>query len=95
MKQLLKTLNFFKLLDETGTISITNIAVWIVLVKLCLESPLDFNAVAALLTVLGSYRFKQWHASKGPGAAKDLLEKIAVVESKVEKLMVGKTWDVR
>lgn len=59
--KILKALDFIRLLDETGTLSLTNIAVIIVLWKVATASALDFMAVATLLTVLSTYSFKRFY----------------------------------
>ena len=58
--KVLKTLAFFRLLDEAGQLSITNIAVILVLIKLGLTKTVDLGSAATLLTVISSYHFKRY-----------------------------------
>ena len=58
--RILKSLAFVRLLDENGQLSLTNIAVIIVLVKLAVMKDLNLNAVSVLLTTLGAYNFKRY-----------------------------------
>lgn len=53
-------LSFFRLIDENRQLSLTNIAVIIVLVKLALMKNIDLNSVSVLLTTLGAYNFKRY-----------------------------------
>lgn len=68
---MLKVAGFFRVLDENAQLSITNLAVLAVVVKMILAPALDLSAAAALLTVLASYRMKSYHA-RGNQAADDL-----------------------
>lgn len=60
MKLIKKTAKFFKLVDPDYTISLTNLAVWVTLVKLATStnavSPVD---VGALVGTLLSYQAKK------------------------------------
>lgn len=58
--RLLKIANWLRLLDEDGLLSISNIAVIIVVVKVTFGGDLSGTDAAALLTVIGGYQFKRW-----------------------------------
>jgi len=86
----IKAAAFLRLLDEHGQLSLTNLAVGIVLVKLANAVELDFTAIAALLTVLGTYTFKRYNYQK---ADKDvhtkdtkIEERILALEEKIEEI---------
>jgi hypothetical protein len=51
---------FLRLLDENAQLSLTNIAVMIILVKVALAPTLNFAEVATLLGVLSGYSFKRF-----------------------------------
>lgn len=57
-------LSFFRLVDENGELSITNIAVWVVLGKVAYAPDISMTEIAALLTVIGSYRYKSFYVAK-------------------------------
>lgn len=59
--KLLKALDFVRLLDETGNLSLTNIAVMVVLVKVAMSSFVSPAELGALLTVISSYSFKRYN----------------------------------
>lgn len=57
---------FFRLLDENAQLSLTNIAVIIVLVKVSLSPKIDAATISALLSVISAYQFKRYvQRSKG------------------------------
>jgi len=91
-RRLLKILDFVRLLDENGTLSLTNIAVIVVLVKLALDPALNYQAVAALLGVIGSYSFKRWTQRTErtsaiiPVSGADLEKVIEEIQDKVSKM---------
>lgn len=85
-------LNFLRLIDEDGVLSLTNIAVIIVLAKLALLANCDLSSAAALLTVLGGYHFKSWHNARKPKPSTEQdKEAIAILQSEMSKikLVVG------
>jgi hypothetical protein len=64
--KILSALNFVRLIDENGTMSISNIAVLVVLTKVAIEPHLDFATIAGLLTVVGNYSFKSYTRRSKP-----------------------------
>lgn len=89
--KLLKFLDFFRLLDEDGVLSLTNIAVIIVLVKLAIEPSLDYTAVGALLTVIGSYTFKRYTQRRKNAETvipEDIPKAIEELKAKVTQLQI-------
>lgn len=57
MTQFLKRVRF---LDEDGNVSLTNIAVYVVVIRLATAPALDYAAVAALMASLTSYQTKRY-----------------------------------
>ena len=57
MKRFLTTV---RVLDEKGKVSLTNLAVWVVVVRLATAPALDYAAVAALMASLASYQGKRY-----------------------------------
>jgi hypothetical protein len=55
---MLKVLTFLNLLDSTNKLSITNGAMYIILIKICL-SPFDWQAAVSLFVVLLNYMNKR------------------------------------
>jgi hypothetical protein len=58
--KLIGILAFFRLLDENKQISLTNLAVIIVLIKMWDLKELDLTAASTLLGVIGAYQFKRY-----------------------------------
>lgn len=58
--KIIKTLAFFRLLDENAQLSLTNIAVIIVLVHMAFTPNLNLLEVSTLLGVIGAYQFKRY-----------------------------------
>lgn len=56
---LLRSLIFIRLVNGDNNLSLSNISVMIILIKLALATQLDFAQVAALLTVIGGYNWKR------------------------------------
>lgn len=56
----MKVLSFLNLLDKEGNLSITNVAVYIALVKMAFASQLNSCDVVALVGVLGNYAHKRF-----------------------------------
>lgn len=56
----IKLLQFLRLADEFGRLSLTNIALYCVLVKVMYSPVTDFSNIAALLIGLISYQFRQY-----------------------------------
>lgn len=58
-----KLLNFFQLSDRGGNLSLTNIALIIVLIKIAL-APFDYTGAVILLPVIASYMHKRYESNK-------------------------------
>jgi hypothetical protein len=86
----IKSAAFLRLLDEHGQLSLTNLAVGIVLVKIATAVELDFTAISALLTVLGTYTFKRYnyqkHEEKATKTDDDTEKRIKALEEKIEEI---------
>lgn len=67
MKRILKFLN---LLDESGeAVSLTNIALIVLIAKMALAPVVDWPSVVAVITAFGNYSHKRYIASKGDSSA--------------------------
>lgn len=63
---MIKILKFLNLLDESGdAISLTNIALVVLIAKMALASIVDWPSVVAVITAFGNYSHKRYVASKG------------------------------
>lgn len=66
MPKLIKFANFCRLLDENGLLSLTNIAVILILIKIALSKSCDIGSMAMLLTALSGYNLKRYMKTKEP-----------------------------
>jgi hypothetical protein len=57
---MVKFLTMVRVFDEDGKVSLTNLAVWVVIVRLVFAPALDYAAVAALMASLTSYQTKRF-----------------------------------
>lgn len=64
MTRLTKIANFFRLLDENGLLSLTNVAVMLVLVKIAIAKTCDISSMTMLLTALSGYNLKRYMKTK-------------------------------
>ena len=62
----IKVLAFFRLLDENRQLSLTNIAVMIVLFKMACCMTFSLESASVLLTTLGAYNFKRYLSKDKP-----------------------------
>ena len=88
MKQfILKALAFLRIIEGEGSLSLSNVAVIIVVVKMALSHSLDLSSAAALLTVLSGYNFKRYINSKKVIAPAKLPEdEVAGLKAEINKL---------
>lgn len=88
--KVVKALNFLRLIDENKTLSISNIAVSTILVKLAIQPCFDLASAAVLLTAIGNYAFKSYHrpvrSDAAEAAVQKLTEEMKRVSVSVEKL---------
>lgn len=73
INQLKVFLSFLNLLDRSGSLSITNTAVYVLLVKMSI-SPFDWAAAAALMVTLLNYAHKRSNSLKTESNASTLPE---------------------
>ena len=66
MNYLVTVLAFFRFLDENKQLSLTNIAVMIVLVKMACCMSFTLESASVLLTTLGAYNFKKYLSKDKP-----------------------------
>ena len=67
MKYVLKVLDFFSMLDESGTrLSITNVALAVLLAKMAFSHSTDWPSLVAVVTSFANYAHKRVVASGTP-----------------------------
>lgn len=57
-------LSKLRILDENGTLSLTNIALMAAVAKACISPTTSIAEWLTIAATLGSYQFKRWHGSK-------------------------------
>jgi len=85
LKVLLKKVSdFFRLIDDQGKLSITNVAVYVVLVKIAMVSEIDLMDAGILFVALLNYSGKKvLNKIKEPV---DMEDPTALVEERISKL---------
>lgn len=81
-----KIANFLRIIGEDGLVSLSNVAVMVVLVKIALSSTIDLAAAALLLPAIGNYAFKSYTR---PKLQHPIEPKIAAAEDAIKKLNVS------
>lgn len=84
MNRFLTILTFFRLVDEQKQLSISNIAVMLLLGKIMLDPTLNLSGVAAILTALSAYNYKRYLSSVKPNTQLDKLEELDEKVSRIE-----------
>lgn len=57
---------FLRLIDENRVLSITNIALWVIIAKIAAVQEASMTDIAALLTVVFNYAYKRYVKAKEP-----------------------------
>jgi hypothetical protein len=76
IKSIKKTANFFSLLDSEGRLSITNVAVIIVLAKLAISPSASITEAGSLLVVLANYAHKRITNNQASDKTEDVQNQI-------------------
>lgn len=71
MYKVRKILSFFRLLDENGDLSITNICAIIVIAKYMQADEATLSELLALLSVISGYQFKRYTQRRSKNASVD------------------------
>ena len=79
-KHLCKVLRFFNLVDRGCNLSITNIAVIVLITKIAMSPTIDWQAAGALMVALLNYAHKRNESNKAEAKAVET-EKLAAVEA--------------
>ena len=80
-------LTFFNLLDADGHISITNLAVWITLIKLLISPSASLTEAGSLLIALSSYAHKRYVNNKAKAQETDVQAQInSAIEGTTQQL---------
>ena len=85
-KQILVSL---KILDPDFTVSLTNIAVMVVIVKIAAAGTLDWPTISSLLLALLAYAHKRQLNSKRASSVQGADSQLADLEKKVTELMTA------
>lgn len=85
--KILNVLNFIRLIDEHGLLSVTNLCVWVIVFKLAIAKEINFADVAALFAAISAYNFKRWHQSNSK-KEKAPIDKLSELETKLDTLSV-------
>lgn len=89
MTNLIKILAFFRILDENKQLSLTNLAVILVLIKMTCCMTFTLESASILLTTLGAYNFKRYLAKDKPAMislADESLMELQQLKDDVSKL---------
>ena len=93
MKKLLALATWLNLIDSQAKLSLTNIALYVVLVKLSLTTNISLTECGALLLALLNYSHKRYVVSKTPPPVEPLNQKIeaevANLKEQVGKITLG------
>ena len=82
----MKVLNFLRLTDEQGRISLSNLAIYLMLGKVLVTPQLALPDVGAFLAALASYQMKRFMNNERPDEAADmqaLKEQLGKLQSSV------------
>jgi len=87
-----ETLRFLRLTDENQVLSLTQIAFWVLIVKIAASADPTLPEIAALLTVILNYSYKRYTLSKKSETNDQQDEKISALEEMIKELKdkVGK-----
>lgn len=87
-----KTLNFLRLTDENQVLSLTQIAFWVLILKIAVSPAPTLPEIAALLTVILNYSYKRYTLNKQEKTSTEQDNKIGALEEMVKELKdkVGK-----
>lgn len=87
-----KSLKFLRLTDENQVLSLTQIAFWVLIIKIALSVSPTLPEIAALLTVILNYSYKRYTLSKKEETSSEQDSKINALEEMVKELKdkVGK-----
>jgi len=88
--KVLRALAFLRLTDEKHNLSLTNIALVIVLIRLLCVPSIDIQSLAAFMGTLISYQAKRWiQPNTTQDDAAELKAAIASLQTKVTGLQMG------
>jgi hypothetical protein len=91
-KKLIDALVFFRLVNGDGCISLSNIAVIVILAKMSTMPGIDLSSAAALLTALAAYNFKRYTVAKAKkvvSSAPDFAGDLADIRSELNKIKLA------
>lgn len=90
MEKLIRALQFFRVTDETGNLSLTNIALVVVLIHLVNRPELAVTDIATFAAAIASYQVKRYLQPAAPAQDQTALtEALASLQTKVTALEMG------
>lgn len=90
MEKLIRTLQFFRVVDESGNLSLTNIALVVVLVSLVNRPELSVADIGSLVAAIAGYQFKRWMQPDAPAEDQsELSDALKSLQTKVAALEMG------
>jgi len=87
MNRLFKVLDWFRLLDEDGVLSLSNLAVIVMLVKIAMLKTFSMSDAALLLPVMGNYTYKRYRQHKT--SEKQMIESpanVSVINDRINRI---------
>ena len=95
MDKFMDVLRFFRLVDDDGKLSLTNVSTILALCNLLFAGPVSYEAVAAFVASLVSYQAKRFLAGQqvpnNDEAVAVLKEQIAKLQTSVAAVQLGKS----
>ena len=94
----MKFLQFLRIVDEQGQLSITNLAVLAAILNLALRQDVTPEAVGIFITTIAGYQVKRFTKSKAPQDEDEvaaLKESLAKLESTVTAIHLGRRQTLR
>ena len=89
-KQVLRALQFLRIVDEKNNLSITNLAIMITLGAMLMRPEIQAMDIGALVAALVAYQAKRFTGAATPETeAEDIKKIVADLQSKVVALQIG------
>jgi len=87
--QLIKALNFFRITDDDGLLSLTHLALYVCIVKLAIVSPASLADIGALFIAICNYGYKKWLGAQEPvnvNYAPEFQQQVEQLEQKIKEV---------
>ena len=86
---LIKALDFFRITDDDGLLSLTHMALYVCIVKLAIASPASIADIGALFIAICNYGYKKWLGIQEPtniAYAPEFQQKFEEMEQKIKEV---------